>query len=104
MRTLRNYQEQNSMKKLIWETSENDQHFNQHWQLSVKITDKMIQTSIKTVINSIINQLILQWSYRFKYDQQTKVNSAKTEECVQNKKIFLKKRKNTSTQRSTEML
>ena len=104
MRVLRNYQEQNNTKKLIWKTSENNQHFDQHWQSSVKITDETIWISIKMIMNSIMNQSVLQWFYKFRYNQQTEVNSAKIRECVQSKKTLLKKRKNTSIQRDTEML
>ena len=93
LRTLRIYQEWNSMKKLIWETSENNQYLDQHWQLSVKMMNKTIQTSIKTVVNSVMNQLISQWSYKFKHDWQTEVNSTKTEEHVQSKETVLKRKK-----------
>ena len=69
LRTSRNYQEWDSAKKLIWEASENNQHFNQHQQLSVRMTDETIQTLIEIIINSITNQLILQWSHEFRHDQ-----------------------------------
>ena len=42
LRTLRDYQEWDSTKRLIWETSENDQYFDQHWQLSVRIMNEII--------------------------------------------------------------
>ena len=93
MRALRNYQEQDSTKKLIWETSENDQHFDQHWQLSVRMMNEMIQTLVRTVMNDIMNQSALQWSHKFRHDQQTKINSVKIKEHVQGKQIFLKKKK-----------
>ena len=104
LRTLRNYQEWNSIKRLIWKISENDQHLDQHQQLSVKTTDETIWTLVRTVINSIMNQLILQWLYKFKHDQQIKVNSTKTEECVKSKETLSKKKKSINTQRNTKML
>ena len=104
LRTSRDYQEQDSTKRSIWRTSENDQHFDQHQQLSMRTTDETIQTLIKTIMNSVMNQSVSQWFHKFRHDWQTKVNSAKTEEHTQSKEIFSKKRKNTSIQRDTEML
>ena len=104
LRTSRNYQEWNSTKRLIWKASENDQHFNQHQQLLMKMTDKTIQTLTETVMNSITNQLILQWLYRFRHDQQIKINSVKIKEWIQDEKIFSEKEKNISIQENTEVL
>ena len=104
LRILRDYQEQDSTKKLIWETSKNDQHFDQHWQSTMKIMNEMIWTSVRTIMNNIMNQLILQWSYKHRHDWQKKDNSAKNEESIQSKKIFSRKEKSISIQRDAEML
>ena len=55
LRTLRNYQRWNSIKRLIWKASENDQCFDQHQQSTVKMTNKVIQTSAETIVNDVTN-------------------------------------------------
>ena len=82
LKTSRDYQEQDSTKKLIWETSENNQYFDQHQQSSVKMMNEIIWTSIRTVMNNIMNQLILWWFYKSRHSQQTEINLVKTEECT----------------------